>query len=294
MDASYSDVKITEEVTAAQTGQVRQANINGVYYYPLTLLNYSIVNITIISTVPINMNMTGTYDNATFNNDLYGSNWGIHLNRGPYIINYSSSTPTKAFIIINATPTLVDPVPKGDYSASSFPIGIASYGLNNYTGTPIPYVIKTNLIEGGANITAIYAYNAMPPANVSRYGASLQLNAVMDVLSGGRTYTYWLQDVLSLDTYNQSYYIENNVWNFSTDNATLSNATVHGIGGVYQTMSTWPIQARSSITMRTDSPSLITPSPYISIQTSWPVWLTATLWSPLATTPLTEFIITIT
>ncbi len=236
MDAASGAVTITWGVTSAPKSQVTQVNINGVYHYPLTLSNYSNVSTKVIGTVPITMNTTGISYNATFNGG--SSYWYIHLNRGGYIINFSASTQTQALIVVNVTPALINPIPQ-NYTGRAFPIGVASYGLNNYTGVPTPYVIKTNLVQGMANITAIYAYNAFPPANVSKYGAGLQLNAVMAVISGNKTYSYWLQDVLAVSTNNQTYDIENNVWNYSAPNANVSNGTLKGSGKVRGTWTPW-------------------------------------------------------
>lgn len=234
--ADFGSVEISEEVLVVQKNQVRNVNLNRVYQYYLTLSNYSNVNISVVSTVPIKMNMTNTYNNITFGGQLYGPSWNITLNRGTHIINFSSDISTQVFIAINLTPKLITPIPNKNLT-QAFPIGVAAYGLNNYTGTPKPYEVRTNLVEGGANITAIYAYNAFPPQNASKYGAGLQLNAIMEVISKGNTFTYWLQDVLQTRTNNQSENVENNIWNLSSETANMSNGTVQGIGDVYTTKS---------------------------------------------------------
>jgi hypothetical protein len=54
------------------------------------------------------------------------------------------------------------------YHALPAPIGIADYGVDANT-----YTIKYTEVLGYAHIFSISAYNATPPTNVSKYGASL-------------------------------------------------------------------------------------------------------------------------
>ena len=115
---------------------------------------------------------------------------------------------------------------------NGMPIGVASYGLRSIASNSGPYVIETNEIFGFANISSIYAYNASPAQNVSQYGASLQLNAMLNVSSNGEYYTYWAQDTLDLNTSNDTYSVIDNVWNVTAPGANLSNGTIVGLGNV--------------------------------------------------------------
>ncbi len=116
-------------------------------------------------------------------------------------------------------------------STTPVPVGIASYGLQNVSAVSGPYQIVTNEIVGVAKINSIQAYNYTPPANASVYGATLQLNAVLNITSVNNTnYSYWIQDVMDLNTSNSTYEIGDNVWNMSSITGSVSNATVTGAG----------------------------------------------------------------
>jgi thermopsin len=133
---------------------------------------------------------------------------------------------------LNVTPALVNPLDRNisNFSAPQS-IGISSYGLSNRSGKLTPYQIKTDEVEGAANIVSINAYNSSPPANVSAYGASVQLNVNLEVISrSGAEYTYWLQDVMDLDTRNQTYFLTDNIWNNTSPSGNVTNGTVNGEG----------------------------------------------------------------
>jgi thermopsin len=118
-------------------------------------------------------------------------------------------------------------------SSIPMPVGIASYGLYNVSNATGPYKIETNEIIGFARIDSINAYNSSPPANTSAYGATVQLNVVMNVTSvSGNRYSYWIQDVMDVNTSNRTYVIGDNVWNFTGVISNVTNETLSGEGNV--------------------------------------------------------------
>ncbi|MDE1860320.1 MAG: thermopsin family protease [Candidatus Micrarchaeota archaeon] len=122
------------------------------------------------------------------------------------------------------------------YINSSAPaaVGIASYGLYNISNDSGPYRVETNEVVGYALVNSMYAYNATPPQNTSAEGATVQLNAVINITSGsGKAYSYWLQDVLDMNTSNHTYSIGDNLWNMSDIVANVSNGTISGYGGIF-------------------------------------------------------------
>lgn len=124
------------------------------------------------------------------------------------------------------------------------PVGIASYGLYNVSNPSSVYQIQTNEIVGFARINSLSAYNATPPVNTSRYGATIQLNVVMNITTlNGRRDSYWLQDVIDMNTSNRTYTMGDNIWNFTTLIANISNTTVMGSGSVIPPSSTNPYSA---------------------------------------------------
>jgi thermopsin len=233
LNAKYSAVNADVGITAAPVGQGRMISVSGSYNYTLNLNNYSRVNASWIATGPFNITAGYNYPISSYNaSEGYQDLW--YQNRGSNI-NITSQSPIQIFMYMNITPSLINPF---DQNFSNFsnpqPIGISSFGLENISGQIVPYQIITDRIDGKANITSINAYNASPPANVSRYGASLQLNVNLQVVAdSGVTYSYWLQNVMDIDTHNQTYYLVDNIWNYSAPNANVTNNTLSGEGSAF-------------------------------------------------------------
>ncbi len=139
---------------------------------------------------------------------------------------------------------------------TSLPTGIASYGLGNVLTAAGPYQVVTNEIVGYAYIMSMHAYNASLPSaqNISAYGATMQLNAVMNVTSGGRTYVYWLQNVVDFNTSNSTYYPVDNVWNWTTPTANMTDS-VSGYGNVTQSAVVMPSGTYGNQTFYVYSPN---------------------------------------
>ncbi|MFP3293434.1 MAG: thermopsin family protease, partial [Nitrososphaeria archaeon] len=118
------------------------------------------------------------------------------------------------------------------YSSLPAPIGVADYGVLNASGALHPYEIVYDEALGTAVIYSIGAYNPSPPSGISPYGASLQLNAVLQVNTTHGDYAYWLQDVPCFLTNNDTMFLNDNIWNFSSSTSYLTNASVTGNGVV--------------------------------------------------------------
>lgn len=93
--------------------------------------------------------------------------------------------------------------------AETYPIGIASNGKNQENQT-VSYEIDTNSVIGIVHINSI----GVDPPNS---GASLQLNAVLHVITTNGTVDYWAQNVLQVyNTDYQSSGLLDNVWKFTS------------------------------------------------------------------------------
>ncbi len=126
--------------------------------------------------------------------------------------------------------SLINPV---SYINSSTPyaVGVVSYGLYNISNGSGPYQVQTGEIIGYAKISRLAAFNSSPPGNTSAYGATLQLNAVLNITSAqGNNYSYWIQDVMDMNTSNGTYMIGDNVWNMTGLFANTSSGTIIGRG----------------------------------------------------------------
>ncbi len=225
----------------APMGKVLSINFSNMYVLPFYLSNYSLMQLNMASSSPLNVTFpagialsnasTPLNHTAYFNNSWYYT-W--YNNRGSYNITLGSQGSSNVLLYLGSMPALVNPLNPGIYnmsSSNSLPEGIASYGLRNTSGNLSPYQIRTNEVEGIAKLDEAYAYNAMPGYNLSENGIiSLQLNAVLNIESNGKTYAYWLQDVLRMDTINMSYSLADNIWNNTAYGGSTSNATLSGNG----------------------------------------------------------------
>lgn len=119
------------------------------------------------------------------------------------------------------------------YQSLPAPIGIAYYG--EYNGSDFVNYTTVKYMEaiGYATLYSISAYNSTPPAKVNPYGASLQLNAMLQINTEMSSYQFWLQNVISFITSGDYYYIDDNVWNSTSVFSFLTNSSVTGNGAVY-------------------------------------------------------------
>ncbi|QIW23525.1 hypothetical protein EWF20_04710 [Sulfolobus sp. S-194] len=111
------------------------------------------------------------------------------------------------------------------------PTGIADYGIESVKGVVSPYIEKFNEVVGVAQIYYISAYNN----SLNSYGASLQLNTVLQVNTKYGSQQYWLQNVIEFITNTSQYYYEDNVWNFTSSTSVLNTTSVIGEGSIYST-----------------------------------------------------------
>jgi len=202
-----------------------------------TINNVSIVNFTTASTYPVKIHLLEGNESQSLiniteeNTSDIGWNY-LKLNAGNYAIEFNTTKNSTGFVSINITPELVNPFYYvfQNKSIGTLPIGMASYGLyNNLNASIKTYQIKTDEVVGIANISAIKAYNATPPKNVSKYGASLQLNVVMSGYnSQGKKLTYWLQDIVDFNTSDNNFYLVDNIWNSSLPRANMTEVIGRG------------------------------------------------------------------
>lgn len=114
--------------------------------------------------------------------------------------------------------------PAAFYNAEPAPMGIADYGVDP---SGAGYRYNTTLFEGELQIGNISTRNASLP-----YGRefTIQLNVVLELVHGGTTYRYWIQDVADLNTSNNLVVFLDNVWNFSSSGGALPSSSFTGNG----------------------------------------------------------------
>jgi len=111
------------------------------------------------------------------------------------------------------------------------PTGIADYGIEAINGIVHPYIEKFNEVVGVAQIYSISAYNA----SIDSYGASLQLNTVLQVNTIYGSQEYWLQNVIQFMTNTSEYRFVDNVWNLTSSPSVLNANSIIGSGSIYLT-----------------------------------------------------------
>ena len=106
------------------------------------------------------------------------------------------------------------------------PMGIADYGLGL---NRVPYNYSSESFLGVIDINSLKTYNSslLVLGNVT-----FQLNLNMVFSYEGKSYVYWVQDVLYLNTSNNEVSFLDNIWNLSSSNANMFNSTVLGDGTV--------------------------------------------------------------
>jgi len=211
--------------------------INGSGTLGLSLSNISFVNFTVASTYPEKIRLSEGNESQSLINITQENTSNIwwnyrQLNAGKYAIEFNTTKNNTSFISIKIIPELVNPFYYifQNKSNGALPVGIASYGLyDNLNGSVKTYQIKTDEVVGVANISAIKAYNATPPKNVSKYGASLQLNVMMNGYNRqGKKLTYWLQDVVDFNTSDNNFYLADNIWNSSSPRVNMTKVIGRG------------------------------------------------------------------
>ncbi|MCY0884196.1 MAG: thermopsin [Acidianus infernus] len=109
-----------------------------------------------------------------------------------------------------------------------YPTGIADYGIQVVNGVVKPYVEKFDEVVGVAQIYSISAYNA----SLNSYGASLQLNTVLQVNTLYGSQEYWLQNVIGFMTNTSEYRFVDNIWNLTSYPSELNSSSIIGKGYV--------------------------------------------------------------
>ena len=172
-------------------------------------------------------NVSGTLENNSFVYEL-------NLSKGQYTLKITKSS--KSPLLLSASyiyiPESVNPFIE---NSNSYARGLASYGVENYSGKLASYTIVTPALMGFANINSLYSYYSSQFEQ--SHQISLQLNGVLVVTNNnGNTFNYWVQDVADINSQTRTVYFEDNVWNDSyylPNPLSLTNQSIIGNGAVY-------------------------------------------------------------
>ncbi|BBE41758.1 Thermopsin precursor [Conexivisphaera calida] len=214
-------------------------------YFSQQITVYTGMNVTfdVSSSVPVDVYLMTSYQFSEF--ESTGSSSSVYsaegtqvsgdvgpLYGGTYYLVVNDDVSSQEASVSYEISTV--PVDVYEYHSSlPAPIGIADYGVLNSSGVLHPYRIIYEEAIGTATIYSLGAYNPSPPSGISPYGASLQLNVVLQVNTTSGDFVYWLQDVPGFWTNNETMYVSDNIWNMTSSPSYMANGTVTGNGAVY-------------------------------------------------------------
>ena len=134
------------------------------------------------------------------------------------------------FLVLNfILPSIISATLSINLRQNANPYGVVSYGVtDNLSTNDTSFLngnwtvkqltsdpISTNVVYGCVNITIISAYNPslLKYNDGSAYISTLQLNVNLQVnLENNTNETYWLQDIITFNTSNQSYFISKEIY----------------------------------------------------------------------------------
>ena len=121
--------------------------------------------------------------------------------------------------------------PYGPRTAEPAPMGIADFGVSPVPGGYAAYSYSTPEWRASINISKLAANDG---STLPGHGdVSFQLNVVLTFgMPGGTSYTYWVQDVASVDSMAARVQFIDNIWNMSS--VVLDSHSVRGNGTVNQ------------------------------------------------------------
>lgn len=120
-------------------------------------------------------------------------------------------------------------------SKAESPVGIATYGIYNYSGSLESYSINSSEIIGEANISSISAFTTWNDSIFPSFSAlscvqcaSLQMNVNAIVRTKDGEQIFWIQNVLAFSNTSTDKVLkpEGIIWNLTTANSNMSTNTV--------------------------------------------------------------------
>ena len=119
------------------------------------------------------------------------------------------------------------------YGFAPAPMGLGFFGLQNESGTLVGHNYYSNSFQATLRINNLSVYNL---GNDGPSSLTFQLNTVManTTLFGVANYSFWTQNVIVYSTRTHVLSFEDNIWNFSSPTAVMTNnAILNSTGQVY-------------------------------------------------------------
>ncbi len=111
-------------------------------------------------------------------------------------------------------------------SSEPAPMGIADFGVTGVTGDVHAYSYASNVFQGNVQVNSMLTFGG------GAYYMTFQLNTVIVLSHGGTNYSYWIQNIASIDSSSQGIGWIDNIWNLSSPTAALSTGELTGNGSV--------------------------------------------------------------
>ena len=126
-----------------------------------------------------------------------------------------------------------DPLRKGvvapTYQEAPAPMGVADLGLENLSGSTVPYVLNTTSVEGiAAFTTAESAY--LDGDGPDTFGVQLNAVATNVTILGVHSYEFWAQNFLSYTVSTHTLSLGDNLWNLSDASGNISANALYSHG----------------------------------------------------------------
>lgn len=147
---------------------------------------------------------------------------------------HSSGVPSRDVFLPNFDPSTqkVGNVVTPGYAHTPAPVGVATYGVINTTGTATPIVLNTPSIAGQLAVNNASVFY-LDDDSTDYFGTQLNTVLYNVTLLGNSSYEFWTQNVIEYSARSNLLQFLDNIWNFSSPAVALSNNVFesHGPNG---------------------------------------------------------------
>ncbi|MEM2179904.1 MAG: thermopsin family protease [Nitrososphaeria archaeon] len=151
----------------------------------------------------------------------------VRLSPGTYILAISSDSKSQVNYFIHAYESFL---PSFEEKRVYLPVGLADYGVAELSEGRIGYKYNYTEALGIIRIKELYATRTFDGGE-TRHWVTLQLNVFLHVHAEGGDQTYWIQNLVNINTEDKRLRKANNLWNLTTQSPSiLVDLAVEGNG----------------------------------------------------------------
>ena len=145
----------------------------------------------------------------------------------PSAIRAGAMAPEAASMLPETTPVN----PFHIISREPAPMGVADFGVTAASGSVHAYSYFSPEFQGNVLVRSMYTTAPGAPSSYAHY-MTFQLNVVAVMSKGSTNYSYWIQDVASIDSSTNLTGWIDNIWNLSSSTAGFKSGELSGNGAV--------------------------------------------------------------